>query len=77
MTDLHLDVQHAHPAPFRHVPHGLDARAVMVASEDGVFDEAAFAHERQEGFLAREVVVFPVLFAGAGWARRVCSILLW
>jgi hypothetical protein len=64
-TDLHLDIQHTDPPPVRHVAHGAHARAVVVAAEDGVLDEAAFVDERQEGFFAGEVVFSAVLFVGA------------
>ncbi len=70
-ADLHLDIQDTHTTLVRYVLDRFDAGAVVIAAKLGVLDEAAGIDQRQERFLAGEVVVPPVLFVGAGGACRI------
>lgn len=80
---LHLDVEDADPLALSrgavdalalalgHILHGLLGRAVVVAAELGVLFERVLRNHGLELVRRREVVVDPVLLAGAGLASRV------
>lgn len=70
---LHLDVQHDDLALLALLADCRLGRAVAVAAELGVLDEAVRGDQRLEVGVADEVVVDGVLLALAGRPRRVAD----
>lgn len=70
---LHLDVQHDDFPLLALLANGRLGRAVAVAAELGVLDEAVRSDQGLEVVVADEVVVDGVLLARAGGPRRVAD----
>lgn len=73
---LHLNIQYTYPFLFRNILHGLDACAVVIASELRVLDEAIGVDEGFEKVFCCEIVVDTVFLARSWRARCVCEFVI-